>query len=376
MSWFTFCTCQLWETILSLLTLQNLFIFGTFVLGIIVILIIFSRLTSDPLPNIVIYNSERYYVDTQSGERHPLPQLGTTLLSKDTPTYEDLAHATLYLSVIIPAYNEESRLPIMLDEALGYLESRKCRYELIIVDDGSTDKTTETALDYVQKYGSEKIRVITLEKNRGKGGAIRIGILAARGEFCLFADADGATKFGDVKKLEEFIFAQKQAHSKKESITEEKVWDPSEYSIAIGSRSHLAAESIAKRSFFRTVLMYGFHLGVWLLTVRTVQDTQCGFKLMPRRIAHILFTHTHIERWAFDVEILVLAERLKITIGEIPVRWTEIDGSKLVPVFSWLQMGKDVFLIFWMYATGAYKYPTPPFEGPILSLSRNTRKVR
>lgn len=376
MSWLPFCPCQLWKTILSLLSLQNLFIFGAFVLGIIVILIIVSRLTSDRLPNIVIYKSERFYVDPQSGERHPLPQLGTTLLSKDTPTYADLAAATLYLSVIIPAYNEETRLPVMLDEAFGYLESRKCRYELIVVDDGSKDRTTEVALDYVQKYGSEKIRVITLEKNRGKGGAIRIGILAARGEFCLFADADGATKFSDVKKLEEFIFTKKEAHSEKEATNESNNWDPLEHSIAIGSRSHLAAESIARRSFFRTILMYGFHMGVRLLTVRTVKDTQCGFKLMPRRIAHILFTHSHIERWAFDVEILLLAERLKIPIGEIPVRWTEIDGSKLVPFFSWLQMGKDVFLIFWMYATGAYKYPTPPFDGPILSLSRNTKKAR
>lgn len=371
MLWLPFCPCHVWRTLLSLLTLQCLLIAGSLSIGALLILVIVLRLSSQRYPNIVIFNSERYYLDPRSGERNPLPQLGAILLSKASPTYSDLAKSTIYLSVIIPAYNEESRLPIMLDEALDYLEARKCRYELVIVDDGSKDRTTEIALDYVQKFGSEKIRVITLEKNRGKGGAIRIGILAARGEICLFADADGATKFSDIKKLEDFI-----ENKKKEAHEQGGIWDPAEHSIAIGSRAHLASESIAKRSFVRTILMYGFHFVVWLLTVRTVKDTQCGFKLMPRQTAHILFTHLHIERWAFDVELLVLAERLKIPIGEVPVRWTEIDGSKLVPFFSWIQMGIDVALIFLLYATGAYQYPCPPFNGPIPSLSRNTRKVR
>ena len=148
----------------------------------------------------------------RSNEQHPLPHLGTILLSKDQITYQDLYPTSLYLSVVIPAYNEEARLSIMLDEALEYLESRKCHYELIIVDDGSRDCTTELAQKYVLRYGSDKIRVITLQNNRGKGGAIRIGVLAARGELILFADADGATRFGDIGKLEKFIFDQQQKY--------------------------------------------------------------------------------------------------------------------------------------------------------------------
>lgn len=353
----SFCLCNLIRSIFSIQGLTILFsiLFLFILLGIVIL-----RMIMNKYPKITIFNSERYFLDPRSGDRQPLPQLGTILLSKPNDvTYEDIAPSTLYLSVIVPAYNEESRLPIMLDEAFDYLESRKFKYELIVVDDGSSDRTTEIALDYVQKFGSEKIRVITLEKNRGKGGAIRIGILAARGEMCLFADADGATKFSDITKLEKYYVEEKQKCKESE---DKQPFNPKQYPIAIGSRAHLQNDSIAKRSFFRTILMYGFHFIVWLLTVRTVKDTQCGFKLMPRRIAHILFTHLHVERWAFDVELLVLAEHLRVPIGEVAVRWTEIEGSKLVPVLSWLQMGKDVALIFALYASGAYSYPKPPFK--------------
>ena len=324
------------------------------------------RLSAKPYPSIVIYPSERYYLDPLSGERHPVPQLGTILLSKKNKvTYSDLQPSTLYLSVIVPAYNEEERLSSMLDDAFEYLQDQSFSYEIIVVDDGSLDRTTDVALDYVRKYGSDTIRVITLTKNRGKGGAIRIGMLAARGELCLFADADGATKFADFAKLESYIKTVKAKYSKQNGdprLNLGQKFNPKSSPIAIGSRAHLEKDSIAYRSFFRTVLMYGFHFVVWLLTVRKVKDTQCGFKLFPRTIAHILFTHLHVERWAFDVELLVLAEKLNLPIGEIPVRWTEIDGSKLVPFFSWLQMGKDVLLIFLHYCTGAHQYPKPPFN--------------
>lgn len=213
-------------------------------------------------------------------------------------------------------------------------------YELIIVDDGSSDKTTQVGLKYSNKYGSDKIRVLTLKKNRGKGGTVRIGMLSARGHMLLFADADGATKFQDFQKLEKFILDNA---------------DSNQYPVAIGSRAHLEKESIATRSLLRTILMYGFHFIVWLLTVRTVKDTQCGFKLFGREIAKILFTHIHVERWAFDVELI--AEHLKCKIGEVCVNWREIEGSKIVPFWSWLQMGKDVTLIFLKYSIGAWSLP-------------------
>ncbi|OTF69669.1 dolichyl-phosphate beta-glucosyltransferase-like protein [Euroglyphus maynei] len=349
------------------LTLNNLIALSAIVIISIVFILLLIRLTTSPYPRIIIHKDERYYLDPISGERHPLPQLGTIFLSKKhSLTYHDIQPSTLYLSVIVPAYNEQDRLPTMLEEAIDYLERQSFKYEIIIVDDGSRDKTTQIALGYVQKYGTEKIRVITLVTNRGKGGAIRIGILASRGEYCLFADADGATKFSEFEKLNQFIQDRRKSYSKTELISKEKnfgnEFDAQMFPIAIGSRAHLEKESIAQRSYFRTILMLGFHFIVWLLTVKTVRDTQCGFKMFPRTIAQILFTHTHIERWAFDVELLLIAERLQLPIGEIPVEWTEIEGSKIVPVFSWIQMSIDVSLIFCNYTTGTYRLPKPPYE--------------
>ncbi|GBM46024.1 Dolichyl-phosphate beta-glucosyltransferase [Araneus ventricosus] len=249
------------------------------------------------------------------------------------------------LSVIVPAYNEEKRLPAMLDECLEYLESRSVKhtdfsYEVIIVDDGSSDSTTKVALDYVNKYGSEKVRVLTLLKNRGKGGAVRLGMLSARGKLLLFADADGATKFPDVEKLEEemHVLSAKDINA-----------------VVIGSRAHLEKEAIASRSLFRTILMYGFHFLVWLFAVRTVRDTQCGFKMFTREAARSLFYVLHVERWAFDVELLYLAEKKNMPIKEVAVNWTEIEGSKLVPFWSWLQMGIDLLFIWLKYQLHIWK---------------------
>jgi len=126
-------------------------------------------------------------------------------------------------------------------------------------------------------------------------------------------------------------------------------------SIICGSRAHLEQESIATRSFFRTILMYGFHFLVWFFAVRSIRDTQCGFKLFTRSAARICFPNLHIERWAFDVELLYIAEALNIPAEEVSVYWTEIDGSKVTPVWSWIEMGSDLFLIWLRYKLGAWK---------------------
>lgn len=279
------------------------------------------------------YEQEKFYLDVSSTppKKTPFPSLA------DDPS--------LSLSVIIPAYNEENRLPVMLDECINYLECRSKNrsnftYEIIIVDDGSSDATTEVGLKYAEKYGCEKIRILSLVKNRGKGGAVRLGMLSARGNNLLFADADGATKFSDIEKLEKEMVAAFADNSK---------------SIVIGSRAHLEKQAIATRSLFRTLLMYGFHFLVWLFCVRTVRDTQCGFKLFTRDAARVIFSVLHVERWAFDVELLYIAEKMGMTIKEVAVNWTEIEGSKLVPFWSWLQMGIDLILIWLKYQIGTWK---------------------
>lgn len=261
------------------------------------------------------------------------------------------------LTVVVPAYNEEERLPSMLDEAIGFLEDRyhdrtklqrenpynteRFTYEIIIVDDGSRDGTTRCGHRYQEKYGGNKIQVITLESNRGKGGAVRAGVLASKGNFIIFADADGASKFSDIEKLENFLFQNKG----------------SDLTIAIGSRAHMEEEAVASRSLFRTILMKGFHFLVWTCCVRTIRDTQCGFKMFSRESALLLFRHYHNESWAFDVELLYLAEQLDCTMGEIAINWKEVEGSKIVPIFSWIRMGWDVICLAALYNLRVYRIP-------------------
>uniref|UniRef100_A0AC11B1T5 ALG5 dolichyl-phosphate beta-glucosyltransferase n=1 Tax=Ovis aries TaxID=9940 RepID=A0AC11B1T5_SHEEP len=258
-------------------------------------------ITATEMPHLQRHEEEKFFLNAR-GQREALPSI------QDSPTKQ--------LSVVVPSYNEEKRLPVMMDEALGYLEDR-------------------------QKYGSDKVRVITLVKNRGKGGAIRMGVFSSRGKKILMADADGATKFPDIEKLEK-------------GLNDLQPW-PDQMAIACGSRAHLEKESIAQRSYFRTLLMYGFHFLVWFLCVKGIRDTQCGFKLLTREAASRTFSSLHIERWAFDVELLYIAQFFKIPIAEIAVNWTEIEGSKLVPFWSWLQMGKDLLFIRLRYLTGAWR---------------------
>lgn len=170
---------------------------------------------------------------------------------------------------------------------------------------------------------------------------------SARGKQLLFADADGATKFADLDQLEIAMARVLGAN------------DWQKEAIVIGSRAHLEDEAIATRSFFRTILMHGFHLLVWACAVRGIRDTQCGFKLLTRSAAEHLFTIMHVERWAFDVELLYLAQTFGIPIEEVAVNWTEIEGSKIVPVWSWLQMGRDLFLIWFRYSIGAWSLKRP-----------------
>jgi len=289
------------------------------------------KFTTSPHAIIEDFEQERTFrVSSEEGaDLAPFPSLD------DSPQVD--------LSVIVPAYNEEERLPCMLVDCLTFLEDRKetFSYEVIIVDDGSSDKTSAVGLGYVDKYGSDKVRVLTLAKNRGKGGAVRMGMLKARGENLLFADADGATTFADIVKLEECL---------------EKVAKDGQ-GIVCGSRAHMEEESIASRTILRTVLMFGFHACVWIFAVKTVKDTQCGFKLLKRKSAQIIFKTLHIERWAFDVEMLKVAEMLNIPIGEVAVRWQEIEGSKLNPISAAIQMFRDIFLLWLRYAIGAWKLP-------------------
>ncbi|XP_047545677.1 dolichyl-phosphate beta-glucosyltransferase [Vanessa atalanta] len=310
-------------------------------LSLFVILTILIYVTTNPYPSIERFTEEETYYNPKSKCKEKFPSINDP--------------HSVNLSVIVPAYNEEERISPMLDETLNFLERRikensAYKYEILVVSDGSNDNTVKITENYIKQYGSDKIRCLNLIKNRGKGGAVKLGMFSSRGALLLFADADGASKFEDLVKLEA-AFEQLTNYNPINQPQEISQYE----AIIIGSRAHLEKESLAKRSIFRNILMYGFHTLVWLFTVKGIKDTQCGFKLFSRKAANILFESLHVNRWAFDVELLYIAQKLNIPIVEIPIRWTEIDGSKVTPVISWIQMGCDLGLIWLKYKIGAWK---------------------
>lgn len=251
------------------------------------------------------------------------------------------------VSVVVPAYNEEARMPTMLDDMMAYIEQKRnsdrdFTAEVIIVNDGSKDGTARVAMEYVERYGSDTVRFCDLHRNHGKGGAVRKGVMRARGKYILMADADGATRASDLGSL---LSQLQKAESKGQGI-------------AVGSRAHLQAEDEAKasRSAFRKFLMWGFHVLMSLvLGGSAVKDTQCGFKLFTRATAARIFPAQHIERWAFDVELLYLASTWgDVPVVEVAVNWEEIDGSKVDVVWDTLQMARDLVLIRASYALGLW----------------------
>ncbi|KAJ6317654.1 hypothetical protein OIU76_013241 [Salix suchowensis] len=189
--------------------------------------------------------------------------------------------AEKYISLVIPAFNEEHRLPGALDETINYLQERAGKdksftYEVVIVDDGSDDATKQVAFDFVKKYTVDNVRVILLGRNHGKGEAIRKGMLHSRGELLLMLDADGATEVTDLEKLENQIHAV----ASKEFRVGESTSSDSSFRIsdiplaAFGSRAHLEEQALATRKWYRNFLMKGFHLVVLLTAGSGIRDTQ------------------------------------------------------------------------------------------------------
>ncbi|KAA0037662.1 dolichyl-phosphate beta-glucosyltransferase-like [Cucumis melo var. makuwa] len=198
---------------------------------------------------------------------------------------------------------------------------------VIIIDDGSADGTKGIAFNFVRKYSVEKVRVILLGRNHGKGEAIRKGMLHSRGEILLMLDADGATKITDLEKLENQIHAV----AKKETSRDSSIKISDIPITAFGSRAHLEEKALATRKWYRNFLMKGFHLVVLLIAGPGIRDTQCGFKMFTRSAARKLFINIRLKRWCFDVELFYLSKYFGIPMIEVSVNWSEIPGSKLSP---------------------------------------------
>jgi dolichyl-phosphate beta-glucosyltransferase len=270
-----------------------------------------------------------------------------------------LADATRALSVVIPAYNEADRLPATLDETMAYLARRRDRegpyftYEVIVVDDGSTDGTAAAAAAAAARAGGDALRVLRLPANRGKGAAVRAGLWAARGERLLLMDADGATAVAQVERLEAALprLAAEAADARgapvaaapaapvttsaaaprwgaiaapvprrRAAVAAGVAAPPPPRAAApafvLGSRAHLAEAAAARRAPLRNLLTRGFHALVTLVVGGAVRDTQCGFKLLTRAAARALLPNQRLQRWAFDVELVHAAQRLGVPMAE------------------------------------------------------------
>ncbi|KNA18514.1 hypothetical protein SOVF_069880 [Spinacia oleracea] len=267
--------------------------------------------------------------------------------------------AEKYMSLIIPAFNEEHRLPSALDETINYLQQRgekdkSFTYEVVIVDDGSVDGTKKVAFDFVKKYKVENVRVLLLGRNYGKGEAIRKGMLHSRGELLLMLDADGATKVYDLEKLEAQIrtVAGKEINVDGGGDSSFGIHDVPV--VAFGSRAHLEDKALATRKWYRNFLMKGFHLVVLLAAGPGIRDTQCGFKMFTRAAAQKLFRNVRLKRWCFDVELVYLCKWFRIPMVEISVTWSEIPGSK-VNMLSIPNMLWELALMSVGYRTGMWR---------------------
>ena len=239
----------------------------------------------------------------------------------------------MYLSVIIPAYNEEKRLPKTLKAIDEYLGQRTYDYEILIVNDGSRDQTAEIAKNLMPQI--KNLKVTGYAENQGKGYAVKFGMQEAKGDLRLFTDADNSTSIDQIEKF--FPEFQKG------------------YDIIIGSRDIKGAVLDPPQPFLRkAILGEGFKLfrkivvGLW-----RVADTQCGFKAFSKRTAETIFPKCKINRFAFDPEILVIGKKLGYKIKEIPVVWKN-DLSSTVKFKSMIKMGADLFRIRWNLITGKY----------------------
>lgn len=225
-----------------------------------------------------------------------------------------------FLSVIIPAYNEEKRLLSTLSKICAYLSTKDFPYEIIVVDDGSTDNT----LQMVKNFASSNRHIVILinEQNSGKGFSVRKGMLSARGEYVFFTDADLSTPIEEIEKCLPYLI--------------------NGYDVVIGSRSMPGSDILVHQPWYREKMGKIFNFMVNMVLLKGIIDTQCGFKGFKREAVRTVFNRCKIDGFSFDVEALYLSRKYNFKIKEIPIRWENSPLSKVSPIKHSLQMFKDL----------------------------------
>jgi glycosyltransferase involved in cell wall biosynthesis len=236
------------------------------------------------------------------------------------------------LSIVIPSYNEELRLPATLESVAAYLKASGRTAEVLVVDDGSKDRTAAVAESFRDRIPS--LRVVSNGVNRGKGFSVKHGTQKARGHIVLFTDADLSAPIEEADKL---LAALDDNHD-----------------VAIGSRAIDRSLISVRESRFREFAGIVFNKIVRIILRLPFVDTQCGFKAFRRERCEIIFEQQRIERFGFDPELLYLARHHGLHSVEIPVRWAHSPATKVNMMRDSVQMFLDVFTIRWNAIVGRY----------------------
>jgi glycosyltransferase involved in cell wall biosynthesis len=238
----------------------------------------------------------------------------------------------IYLSVVIPVYNESARISRSLPQVIEYLRGRPEPCELIVVDDGSTDGTAGRVREILAEV--PEARIISYSPNRGKGHAVRQGMLAARGNYVLFSDADLSAPISEARRILEPL--------------------DDGYDVVIGSRALKREWIEVHQSRLREAAGKLFNLFLWAITGLPFQDTQCGFKAFRREAAQKIFALQTIDGFGFDPEVLFLARKLGYRTLEIPVHWAHSEGTKVRVLRDGARMAWDLLQIRWNNLRGKY----------------------
>ncbi len=267
--------------------------------------------------------------------KHPIEQ--------ENPPKERSGSGPKY-SIVIPAFNESARIPATLESVVDCIRSRAWRAEVIVVNDGSTDRTAEVVRAFAAR--APEVRLLENPGNRGKGYSVRAGMLEARGEVALFTDADLSSPIAEAERL----FAALDAGAQ----------------IAIGSRWLEAGRQTQRQPLYRQFFGRCFNAVTRMVMQLPFADTQCGLKAFTREAAQIVFRLQTIERWGFDPEILFIALRRGFRVVELPVSWAHDERTRISYLRDGIRMLQEIAQIRWNALTGRYgrrvdasRLPTP-----------------